>query len=40
MGKTIADQLQEGIMPEGIGIVLILVATSNLKDPLTDEGLQ
>jgi hypothetical protein len=31
-----AHQLQEGITPQGIGIILVLVATGDLKDALAD----
>jgi hypothetical protein len=33
-------QLEERIVPQGSGIVLILIATGELEDPLPDEGLQ
>jgi len=39
-GQTAADQLQQGIGAQGVGIVLILVTTGDLEDPLPDEGFQ
>jgi hypothetical protein len=40
VGQPATDQLEERITAQGIGIVLVFIATGNLKDPLTDEGLQ
>ncbi len=34
------DQLQEWIRAEGIGIILVLIATGDLEDTLTDQSLQ
>src|SRR5947209_1697160 len=34
LGQTATGQLEEWVMPEGIGIILILVATGNLEEPL------
>jgi len=44
IGKTAADQLQERITAEMIGVILVFVATGDLAGtlwvPLTDQGLQ
>jgi len=39
-GQTATDQLEQGIGAQGIGIVLVLVTTGDLEDPLPDEGFQ
>jgi hypothetical protein len=38
--QATAGQLEEGIMPQGVGIVLVLIAAGKLEDPLADEGLE
>lgn len=40
VGQPATDQLEERITAQGIGIVLVFIATGNLQNPLTNEGLQ
>jgi len=40
MGQATTDELQEWIETEGVGIVLILVTTGDLKDPLANQRFQ
>jgi hypothetical protein len=38
--QAATGQLEERIMPQGIGIVLLLIAAGELEDPLPDERLK
>ena len=38
--KAATDELEERVMAQGIGIILILVATGDLKDALADESFE
>jgi hypothetical protein len=38
--QATAHQLQEGIGTQGVGIVLVFIATGNLEDALANQGLQ
>ena len=40
LGQAATDELEQGVMAQGIGVVLILIATGDLEDALADEGLQ
>ena len=39
-GQAPADQLEQGIAPQGVGVVLVGVAAGDLEDALAHEGLQ